>query len=182
MKTIEADDEGIKRCAEIIKKGGVVIYPTDTLFGLGADIFNPDAVRRVFEIKRRSPDKPVSAAFASLEDAKDVVDISKAGKYAKLLPGPYTLLLPAKKKILGLTHEGKIGIRVPEHEIALKLLGVSGPITATSANLSGGNNPARLEDIPEEVLKRVDVCLSGKTVYGKGSVIIDCVTGKSVRD
>jgi len=168
----------IEKAVKIIKNGGVVVYPTDTLYGLGANALDKGAVKRVFEIKGRKFNKPISIAFSSLEQAKKYVKFNyTALKLAKkFLPGPLTLILPLKKKLPENLTQGKneIGIRIPDNKIALELIKKSGvPITATSANLSGGKDPVTAKEAIKQIGNKVDLILdAGKCKYSKGSTIV----------
>jgi len=175
--------EKIDSAVNIIKNGGVVVYPTDTLYGLGSNALDKRAVKRVFEIKGRKFNKPVSIAFSSFEQAKKYVKFNyTALKLAKkFLPGPLTLILPLKKKLPKNLTQGKneIGIRIPDNKIALELIKKSGvPITATSANLSGGRDPATAKEAIKQIGNKVDLILdAGRCKYNKGSTIVKIVDG-----
>ena len=148
------DEKVINEAIDVLADGGVIIYPTDTVYGLGADIFNNKAVRRVFKIKQRNLLKPLSILVSNTDAIEVVAKISRYQKNAldKYLPGPYTFILN-KKPIVprvvtgGLTH---VGVRVPENEIACKLAGIF-PITTTSANLSD----EEVLSIPDEILEQL---------------------------
>lgn len=166
-----------EEAAAVIKKGGLVVIPTDTLYALSALATDEGCVKRVFAAKGRDFKKPISII---------VHDIGEIGKYAenvpgieKYLPGPYTVLL---KKKMGTTlpeiltaGQDKIGIRVPDHPIPVKLAGLCGPITATSANLSGGKNPTKIEEVTVEADLAID---DGPTRLRKPSTIVDMSAGK----
>lgn len=148
------DEKVINEAIDVLADGGVIIYPTDTVYGLGADIFNNKAVRRVFKIKQRNLLKPLSILVSNTDAIEVVAKISRYQKNTldKYLPGPYTFILN-KKPIVprvvtgGLTH---VGVRVPENEIACKLAGIF-PITTTSANLSD----EEVLSIPDEILEQL---------------------------
>lgn len=166
-----------EEAAAVIKRGGLVVIPTDTLYALSASALSEEAVKRVFAAKGRDFDKPVSII---------VHDVEEIGKYAetvpgieKYLPGPYTLLLKRKMgtalpEILTAGLD-KIGIRIPDHPIPVKLAELCGPLTATSANLSGGKNPTRIEEVTVEADLAID---DGPTKLGRPSTIVDMSEGK----
>ncbi len=132
----------VEKAAEIIKKGGVVIYPTDTVYGLGANALDEKAVRKVFEIKKRDFKKPISVIVRDLEMAKRVASFSKNTEkiLKKILPGPVTVILYKKKILPDILTGGskKIGLRIPDCNFTKKLMSkLDFPITTTSANISG---------------------------------------------
>lgn len=174
------DPDAIRRAASAIHDGGVVVYPTSLLYGLGADALNPDAVDRVFAVKRRAATKPVSVLINSRRDlaglAAEIPDAAHL-LMERLWPGKVTLVFRA---IAGLPDSltagtGKIGIRLPFHPAAKKLLEAAGvPVTATSANLSGGPGSASVGDMPEALLRAADLILdAGGLPGGAGSTVID---------
>ncbi len=132
----------VKKAAEIIKKGGVVAYPTDTVDGLGADALDEKAVKKVFEIKKRDFKKPISIIVRDIEMAKKVANFGKEIEkiLEKILPGPITVILYKKKILPDILTGGskKIGIRIPDCEFTKALMEkLDFPITTTSANVSG---------------------------------------------
>jgi len=158
-------EKKIKEAANILKAGGLVIYPTETVYGLAADASNRSAVLKVFSAKQRPTNKPLSVAVKDLDQAEKLVYINNyARKLAEIfLPGPLTLILK-KKAILPkeLTAGSEsLGIRIPDHPIALKLIELSGPITATSANISEQPPPITAEEAKKQLGDRVDFVLDG---------------------
>jgi len=182
MKTDFALNEAVR----VLKNGGIVIYPTDTLYGLGADATKENAIKKVYKIKGREFKKPLSICVADLKQAKRFVKFDNYSlKIAKkFLPGPLTMVLPAKKRMKYISKEGKIAIRIPDNSFTLKLLKKFGkPITATSANVTGMKNPVRLADIDYEVKKKCDLIIDrGTCKYKKPSTVIDMGSGKIIRE
>ncbi len=179
MRIINVRQSGafLEEAASAIKNGGLVVVPTDTLYALCASATSEDCVEKVFLAKGRDFHKPLSII---------VHDRGEIGKYAenvpmgleKYLPGPYTVLLKMKMGALPdiLTGGGdKIGIRIPEHPIPLELARLCGPITATSANLSGGKNPTRIEEVTVDADLAID---DGPTRLGRPSTIVDLSEGR----
>ncbi|MBE6505132.1 MAG: threonylcarbamoyl-AMP synthase [Methanobrevibacter sp.] len=171
------DEKVINEAIDVLADGGVIIYPTDTVYGLGADIFNNKAVRRVFKIKQRNLLKPLSILVSNTDAIEVVAKISRYQKNAldKYLPGPYTFILN-KKPIVprvvtgGLTH---VGVRVPENEIACKLAGIF-PITTTSANLSDEEVLSTPDEILEQLGCDVDLVIDVGPLESKNaSTIVD---------
>lgn len=177
----EVDKKVIDEAVKVLADGGVILYPTDTVYGLGANIFNRKAVKKVYNIKKRSYLKPVSLLVSS----KDTIPlVSKASLNQlnfidKYLPGPYTFILKKSKIVPRHLTSGSVnvGVRVPKSEIACSLAKIF-PITTTSANLSNKDTL----DTPEEILKQlgceVDLIIDvGPLKSGNPSTIID-LTGE----
>ena len=173
----KADEEIVSQAINVLANGGIVLYPTDTVYGLGANIFNNKAVRRVFEIKNRSFLKPLSILVRDVQTIDLVAKVSTSQKQTinNHLPGPYTFILN-KRKIVpryitsGLTN---VGVRVPDCEIACKLAGIF-PITTTSANLSDDEVLSNPKEILEQLDCEVDLVIDvGELNSKKASSIID---------
>lgn len=173
----------IRQAADIIRFGGVVVFPTRNLYGLGADAMNLKAVERVFDLKRRPSDKPVSILIKSRKDLDSLVtDIPNAAH--KLMdafwPGRITLVYNARPEVPSVltAGTGKIGIRLPEHPVAVALVNMlDHPITATSANISGMEGVHRIDDLPEDFIKEISMILdAGILKKGTGSTVVDMTT------
>ena len=174
------DDEVINEAIDVLADGGVVLYPTDTVYGLGANIFNNKAVRRVFKIKQRNLLKPLSI-LVSNTDAIDLVakiSIHQKNTIERYLPGPYTFILnktPIVPRVItsGLTH---VGVRVPENEISCRLASLF-PITTTSANLSNEDVLSTPEEILDQLGCDVDLVIDvGPLDSNNASTIVDLTT------
>lgn len=174
------DQELIGRAAETIRSGGMVVFPTQILYGLGVDALNKQAVDRIFRVKERSAEKPVSILISRIDDLDELVKTIPPAAEAiinGLWPGGITLVFSAS----GLVPENltagteKIGIRLPLHPVSVRLLSELGrPVTATSANLSGHPGGARIDDLPEAIIKNADLVLdAGPLPGGAGSTIVD---------
>lgn len=171
-------DRKIKEAAEIIKNGGLVIYPTETVYGLAADAFNRIAILKVFGAKRRPLDNPLSVAVKDLEQADELSYTNRyARKLAKaFLPGPLTIILKKKALLPKELTAGldKIGIRIPDHPVALRLIELAGPITATSANISDQPAPKTAKGAKKQLGERVNFVLdAGKCKIGQPSTVVD---------
>jgi len=168
----------IDRAAKIIKNGGVIVYPTETLYGLGVDATNAQAINRVYKIKGRDYKKPLSVAVLNVKEAKKIVHWNK---YAEILsrrfmPGPLTIILKTKRKFPKKLTAGrnKIGIRIPNHSVALELIkGVKIPITSTSANVSGTKEPINYQRVKKDMKNKVDLIIPCRVKYGKPSTVVD---------
>jgi L-threonylcarbamoyladenylate synthase len=170
----------IQEAARIICSGGVVVFPTTSLYGLAVDASNPAAVEKLFVIKQRPIDKPILILVPDLRDIQNLVqDIPLAAEriMAALWPGKLTLIFKAANGLLpGLTAgTGKIGIRLPVYPVARHLAHAVGkPITATSANISGQIGCSRIADLDPAVAASVDLILdAGPLEGGAGSTILD---------
>ena len=178
---LNANDAALERCIEALSKGELIIYPTDTLYGIGADATVQSAIDKVFVAKRRKPDNVVSVAVKSAAAAEDLAVFNPlARKLAEaFLPGPLTMILKSKSNMKFLSKDGKIGIRVPENDFTLSLLKkYDRPIVATSANISGGQDPKEISDIPNEIIECASVVVDyGKTKYAAPSTVVDVSSG-----
>lgn len=175
--------KSIEIAAKLIKKGGVIVYPTETVYGLGALAFREDAVRRIYDLKRRTQTKPISIAVSSIEMIHRIAKLDEKSLdfIRRFLPGPVTVLLQKKEVVPDFLTAGErlIGVRYPKHDISLKLIGLVGePITSTSANISGEPPPRS----PEEVRVEADYLLDGgPCTYGEPSTIVDLADWRIVR-
>lgn len=168
----------VNKAIETLKNGGVIIYPTDTVYGLGCDIFNREAVERIYRIKNESGTKLFSFLCP---DLKDISKYAKVSNYAyksmkKLIPGPYTFVLPAAKEVPKKlwTKRKTVGIRVPDNEIARTLAKELGnPIISTSATTRKGDLIFEPEEIRNIFNTNVDLMLSMGALSGVPSSIVD---------
>lgn len=168
----------INKAVEVLKNGGVIIYPTDTVYGLGCDIFNKEAVERIYMIKNETETKLFSFLCS---DLKDISKYAKVSNFAyksmkKLIPGPYTFVLPAAREVPKKlwTKRKTVGIRVPDNEIARILASELGnPITSTSATTRKGELIFDPLEIRTVFNNSVDLMLSMGALNGNPSSIID---------
>lgn len=168
----------LKEAAALIRAGGLVVYPTETVYGLGASATNRLAVLKVFAAKRRPMDNPLSVAVKDIAQADEVAYVNAAArKLAKaFLPGPLTIVLKKKARLPAELTAGsdKVGIRIPKNEIALRLIELVGPITATSANISGKPPITTAEEARRQLDGRVDFVLDGgPSALGIESTVVD---------
>ena len=173
----------LKKAVEILKKGEVIALPTDTFYALGADGLNPEAIKKVYEIKGRDYKKPILLLISDRELLSSLV--SEIPSVAEKLisyfwPGPLTIIFKASAEIpLVLMGEGdKIGIRIPDNRVIREISRLlRGPITGTSANLSGKPSPISAKEIISSIGEKVDLILDGGDAPGgKESTIIDVTT------
>ncbi len=156
------DDLVINEAINVMADGGVVLYPTDTVYGLGANIFDEKAVRRVFELKRRSLDKPLSVLVRNLQDIHFVAELGDREREImdKYLPGPFTFILNKKFLVSDVVTGGldQVGVRIPDNDIARGLAKIF-PIITTSANLSGCDVRQSVGDILGQLDGEVDLVI-----------------------
>ena len=179
------DKLDLSKALVALLNGKVIVYPTDTLYGLGADIFNDDAVRKVFEIKQRPTNMPLSVAVSNYQElAKIAFTDDKTRRLANsFLPGKLTLILKKKDCISDIVTGGldKVAVRIPDNEVALDLLSRFGPITATSANIHGRETPGIINDIRMQFKDDdVSVYLDIGKLAGEPSTLVD-TTEKEIK-
>ena len=174
---VDCDDEGIRKSVEIIEDGGVIIFPTDTVYGIGCNPYDTNAVKKIYEIKSREKIKSLPVLASSIQIVKQIsiIDEFTENIIKKYWPGPLTLILKLKDKNLkkSLNLEDKIAVRIPNSECTLKLLNKCNLLVGTSANISGESSFTN----PQECMKNVknyDVFVDGGTITSKGeSTIIE---------
>lgn len=179
------DNSKLKIAANMIEKGKIVIFPTETVYGIGTNGINEKAVARLYEIKRRPLNKPISLLVNSIEMinmiAKDITDIEYK-LIKEFLPGPLTIILKKKNIVPDLVtaNSDTVGVRMPKNEIALKLIEYSGvPIATPSANISGKPSGIDMKDIMKDFNKKVDCFIdSGPSEIGVSSTVVQVIDGK----
>lgn len=189
MKTerLSITEENIERAGEIIRNGGLVAFPTETVYGLGADALNARAVKSVYEAKGRPSDNPMIVHISDIGQLDglvcDVPDVARV-LMAKFWPGPITFVLK-RRDIIPLTTTGgldTVGIRMPSNETARRLItAAERPIAAPSANLSGKPSPTTADDVLEDMDGRIDAVLLGEEcTVGIESTVVDMTGGMPV--
>jgi len=179
------DKLDLSKAISALTNGEIIVYPTDTLYGLGADIYNVDAVRKVFEVKKRPMDNPLSVAVSSFDELKQIAYISASTKrlVESFLPGKLTLILIKRRYVSDVVTAGldKIAIRIPNCKVTLELLSEFGPLTATSANIHGIKTPGIINDIRMQFKNNdIAVYLDIGKLDGQPSTIVD-MTGKKIK-
>ncbi len=177
---LNPDINVLKRCAYILRSGGLVVFPTETVYGLGADAFNTASVRRVYEIKQRPLDNPLIVHISNFKQLKLVVSEvpESAWRLIKSMwPGPLTIVLKKSQKVPDIVTAGlpKVGVRMPAHPVALKLIELAEtPVVAPSANISGKPSPTSAEHVIQDLYGRVDAIIdTGETLLGIESTVVD---------
>ena len=168
----------IRKVVEVLEQGGVIGYPTDTIYGVGCDLFNPEAIRKIHRLKKLDGKKPLSFICSDLKDISQYAYVSNnAYKMMKrLLPGAYTFILKATKLVpkIAMTKQNTVGIRIPDNRICLSLVRELGhPIISTSVNKPDQglfNDPAEIED---RFGKQLDLVIDGGMIVAEHSSIID---------
>ena len=174
---VNCDNDGIKKVVEIFKNGGVIVFPTDTVYGIGCDPYNENAIKKIYEIKSRDKIKSLPVLAYSIDIVKQIVMMDKLTEkiVEKYWPGPLTLILKLKDQKLkkSLNLEEKIAIRIPNSECTLKLLKECNLLVGTSANVSGNSSFTDPQKCIEN-LKNYDAFVDGGTITSKGeSTIIE---------
>ncbi|MCX8197003.1 MAG: L-threonylcarbamoyladenylate synthase [Candidatus Micrarchaeota archaeon] len=180
IENLNSIESKLKKAAVILRKGGTVAFPTETVYGLGADAFNPDAVKKIFKAKNRPFDDPLIVHIADLKDLNLLTP--RIPRKAKLIidnfwPGPITLVLKKRKSLPDITTGGlpTVAVRMPAHKIALELIKLSQtPIAAPSANLFGKPSPTSAKHVIEDLYGKIDAIIdAGDTKIGVESTVVD---------
>ena len=176
----------IASTARYVIGGGVIVYPTETVYGLGANALDEQAVMRVFQIKKRPLSKPIFLAVSNFEMLMNVAEVSQddLDLLKQLLPGPVSVLVRKKSIVPDILTAGSplVGIRYPDHETALRIIDLAGPITSTSANRTGSPPPTSAAQVSSEIQDRVDAVVDGgKCRYGQSSTLLDLQKREIIR-
>ena len=176
-------EEALQRAAGLLKEGKIVAFPTETVYGLGADALNPEAVAQIYDIKMRPADNPLIVHVTGMDQLAELVmeipadALILAGYF---WPGPLTIVLPKKELVPDITTAGlsSVAVRVPSHPLALKLIQAAGlPVAAPSANLSGRPSPTTAEHVLEDLAGRIEAVLDGgPSSVGVESTVISLVS------
>ena len=178
------EKDKIKAAVTILKRGGTVVYPTDTVYGIGANIFNEEATQKVYSIKKRSPLKPISACVSKIQDIHKIAYMDKNIEklVEKIFPGPFTVILKKKDNVSSILTSGgeKIGIRIPDSKVCMEL-SKEFPITTTSANISGKKIPESVEGILRQLDDNINLILdAGICKHGIHSTVIDLTASPKI--
>ena len=181
---VDCENKGIEKIAQIIEKGGIVVFPTDTVYGIGCNPYNENAVKKIYEIKSRTKLKSLPVLAYSLDIVKEIALIDKFTEkiVEKYWPGPLTLILELTdqklKKSLNLGN--KIAVRIPDSKCTLKLLEKCRLLVGTSANISGNSSYTN----PDECIKNIknyDMFLNGGIITSKGESTIIEIENKEIK-
>jgi len=175
------DAATLDRAAAAVRNGELVVYPTETVYGLAADATDPDAVARVFEAKGRAREKPVSMAVPDVDSALDYTRPTERTErfMREFLPGPVTVVVDRREPVPDVLTDGApgVGVRVPDHPVALALLARVAPLTATSANVSGSPSATTVGELDAIADRAAVVIDAGETDGGTGSTVVDVAAG-----
>jgi L-threonylcarbamoyladenylate synthase len=182
MKFAENDKKNLEEAILIVKKGGIVIFPTDTAYGIGCRIDDVAAVGRLFHLRKRPENKAVPVLVSSIDMAREYWEELPDEVEEKLInkhwPGALTIVLPARiRKVSELARGGgkNLGLRMPDNDVLLDIIAEVGvPIIGTSANFAGEATPYRFEDLDSELVRLVDFVIKGKCSKKEASTVIDC--------
>lgn len=188
MKTevIPADHpRALSAAVAVLQKGGLVAFPTDTVYGVGALVFAAEAVLRLYEVKGRSSEKAIPVLVAQPGDLEQVSAGLTPGARrlaARFWPGPLTLVVPKHPALpQAVSALPTVGVRQPDHPVAQRLLALAGPLAVTSANLSGQPSPASAQGVLDQLDGRIDLLLDGgQTPGGVASTVVDCTAERPV--
>jgi len=177
----------LKQAAKHIKEGNIVVFPTETVYGIGTNALDEEAVKKLYKIKKRDINKPISILVSNMEMvnqiAKDITEVEYK-IMEKFFPGPLTIILKKKDIVPDIVTAGKdtVGVRMPSGEIARKLVEMAGvPIAAPSANISGEPSGTNLHEIKKHFEEKVDFYIDGgDSEIGLASTIVQVVDGKPV--
>jgi len=178
-------NEQIDKGIQILKRGGVIAFPTDTVYGLGADAFNPDAVGRIYEIKKRPTHLPLPLLIGDVEQlavlaAKPLPGIALF-LAKRFWPGGLTLVLPKASNLPGYLGNTNIAVRVPDHPICLALIqAINNPLIGTSANISGKPSVVTAGEVRQQLGNEVDLIIDEGRCPGGESTVVDITDGEAV--
>lgn len=178
-------DDTVERAAAAIRDGELVVYPTETVYGLGANALDEDAVERVFAAKRRPRENAISLGVPDIESALAYVEPTDRERrfMDEFLPGPVTVLVEKTDRVPDILTGGRsrVGVRIPDHELALAMLEAVEPVTATSANVSGRPSVREVDDLDPEIREAASVVVDGGRTQGAESTVVNVETGEIVR-
>lgn len=168
----------IDQAVALLQRGGIIAFPTDTGYALGCDLYNKKAIDRIYQIKGRNPQKPLSFICSDLQELSQFAIVSNRAyrEMRRLLPGPYTFVLPATKMVpkLLVSRRSSVGIRVPNHAVVNALVNsLRHPIIGTSCSTPEGEALERAEDIHKKFGKKIDLILDIGPVASEPSTVID---------
>jgi L-threonylcarbamoyladenylate synthase len=168
---------------DVLKKGGLVAFPTDTVYGIGALAFNGSAVESIYKVKERPIEKAIPILVAEIMDLDKVVlkiPSTALGLVTRFWPGPLTVLFPKKPTLPeSVSATGTIGVRIPDHAVTRLLLRLAGPMAVTSANISGRESPTTATEVFAQLNGRIPLIIDGgETPGGIPSTLVDCSGGE----
>ena len=171
----------ISHALAVLNAGGLVAFPTDTVYGVGALAFDGTAIESIYTAKDRPVEKAIPILIGDISDVGTVgIDIPETARKlaSRFWPGPLTILVPKRGDLpQAVSATSTVGVRVPDHEVARALLRAVGPMAVTSANISGRPSPVTADDVYEQLVGRIPLIIDGgKTPGGVPSTLVDCTT------
>jgi L-threonylcarbamoyladenylate synthase len=183
-KIILADNPAsIQRAVNVLRQGGLVAFPTDTVYGVGTLVGDAQAIAQIYMVKGRGSEKAIPVLLSDpgeLEQVAAEVNDAAQRLAARFWPGPLTLVLPKQASLPEeLSAQPSVGVRMPNHPVALALLRLTGPLAVTSANISGAASPVTAQEVLEQLGGRIPLILDGgHTPGGISSTVVDCTSGE----
>jgi len=176
---LPSNDESIQAALKILHNGGLVAFPTDTVYGVGALVFDGKAVESIYSAKDRPIEKAIPVLIADAADMEKVgINIPAIAHQlaARFFPGPLTCIIPKQPTLPeSVSATETVGVRVPDHEVARALLRAAGPMAVTSANISGRPSPSTAQEVLAQLGGRIDLIIDGGTTPGGvPSTLVDC--------
>lgn len=176
----------LERAAKAIREGELVVYPTETVYGLGGDALSTDAVRQVFAAKDRDPREPISLAVPDVDSAFEYTRPSARERrfMREYLPGPVTVVVERSSEVPDVLTAGRerVGVRVPNHDVARSLLKRTPPVTSTSANVSGTPSVVRVGDLDPAIEAAASVVIDDGETPGIASTVVDLAGNEVLRE
>ena len=177
----QEDPRTLEQAVQVLRNGGLVAIPTDTVYGLACALDNPTAIKQLYEVKGRDRNKAIAVLIGDQKQLKLVASHfnRNAARLAECYwPGALTLVLPRQNGLPTiLSSQPTVGVRMPDHTFALSLLRTAGPLAVTSANLSGEENPQTAQDVIEQIGDQIDMIIDGgRCAGGIPSTVVDCST------
>ncbi len=171
----------MEKVIEALEAGKLIVYPTDTIYGLGADALSKEAVDLVYRVKQRPREQPISVLVADFDMLYRYAIVNQAQKKVleEQLPGPYTFILKPKQKMP--VSDANVGFRIPKHWCTKIAKELGKPITTTSANIHGLETPSTITELRKTFRDDVEVYIDGGKLSGAPSTVIDLTTSKIVR-
>lgn len=181
----ELEERDLMEAIEVLKSGGLVVYPTETLYGLGVDPYDEEAINRLYKVKQRPRGDPVAVLVSGLEEAERIAHFSHQALkiWEAFMPGPLTLILKAKPEAPSfvVTRKGALGLRMPKHDVPLNLALEFGPITTSSANIHHGLSPRTLTEALSQLGGQVALYIdAGPCPLGEESTVLDLTLDRAM--
>lgn len=177
--------DNLDKCSEFLTNGEIIAFPTETVYGLGCDINNVSAIQKIYDLKYRGRNKPLSAHISDLKFVEDLTETIPDIFFIlaeKFLPGPLTLILKKSKIVSDIVSAGSntIGIRYPDNQIAIEIINHFGkPLAATSANISGQSPSVDVNEIIQNFYNKIPIIVDGgQTIHQISSTVLDITTDK----